>query len=181
VAVAEPIVIQVLDETHTEGFIQILDAAHGNRIVTVIEVLSPTNKRPGPGRDDYRRKQEELWAGGVSLVEIDLLRGGGRTFAVSENEIPPDRRSAYAACVHRGYEGSRFEVYPMPLRERLPAIRIPLRAEDPDAVLDLQALVDRAYADGGYDDIDYAAQPDPPFDPADAAWAAELLKTAGLR
>jgi hypothetical protein len=50
-----------------------------------------------------------------------------------------------------------------------------------DVPLDLQVLVDAAYENGGYDDIDYRAEPDPPLDPADAAWAEELLRSKGLR
>jgi hypothetical protein len=72
-------------------------------------------------------------------------------------------------------------VYRIPLRERLPAIRIPLRPADPDAVLDIQTLVDQAYQDGRYDDIDYSEPFRPPLDPEDAAWAAALLLAAGKR
>ena len=59
-AVAEPTVIRRLEETHTEGFVQIIDTADGNRIISVIEFLSPTNKRRGPDLDGYRLKQQEL-------------------------------------------------------------------------------------------------------------------------
>lgn len=68
-----------------------------------------------------------------------------------------------------------------PLRERLPAIRIPLRPTDPDVPLDLQALIDRCYENGRYDDLDYTREPDPPLDPPDAEWAEALLRGKGLR
>jgi len=179
IAVAEPWVVRLPDETYTEGFVQIVDTAAGNRVVTVLEILSPSNKRAGQAQDDYRRKQRELRDGGVSLVEIDLLRGGRRVMQVSEHDVPPERRTAYAACVHRGYERDRFEYFGFPLREGLPAIRIPLRVADPDAVLDIQSLVDRAYADGAYDDLDYSKPAVPPLETEDRAWAEQLLREAG--
>ena len=46
-------------------------------------------------------------------------------------------------------------MYPGPLRERLPTIRIPLRATDPDVPLDIQTLVDRCYTTGRYWNLDY--------------------------
>ena len=81
----------------------------------------------------------------------------------------------------RGWHVSLAEVYALPLRERLPKIRIPLREGESDVPLDLQALVEQAYENGRYDDTDYASEPIPALDPADAAWSDELLKRAGKR
>lgn len=69
----------------------------------------------------------------------------------------------------------------MPLRERLPAIRIPLRPADADVVLDIQPLVEQAYADGRYDDLDYREACRPPLDPDDTAWVDDLLRAAARR
>src|SRR5208337_610478 len=99
----------------------------GRRVVTVIEVLSPSNKTVGPGRDLYVKKQEELRAGGVSLVEIDLLRAGTRVLSDPLDRIPEGHRSAYAVCARRGWKPFEIEYYRLPLRDRLPAIPIPLR------------------------------------------------------
>jgi hypothetical protein len=66
-----------------------------------------------------------------------------------------------------------LEYYPLPLRERLPPIPIPLRPTDPDVVLDLQAVVDTAYDRGRYDDI--ASPLHPPLDSADEQWAKQQL------
>jgi hypothetical protein len=61
-------------------------------------------------------------------------------------------------------------------------IRIPLRADDSDIVLDLQELIDQAYESGRYDrTIDYTIPPLPDLDPDDAEWADQLLKAAGKR
>lgn len=47
-AVAEPLLVDVESEPATETFIEIIDWESGNRVVTVIEFLSPSNQSPGP-------------------------------------------------------------------------------------------------------------------------------------
>jgi Protein of unknown function (DUF4058) len=95
-------------------------------------------------------------------------------------QYPPAYRTPYKVCVHRGGK-AKAEIYRVPLRERLPAIRVPLRATDADVPLDLQALTARVYRHGRYDDIDYTVPPVPPLDADDAAWADALLRSAGKR
>src|SRR5690349_10750899 len=54
IAVAEPLIVQLAEnEPVRQGFIEIIDIKAGRRVVTVIEILSPSNKIPGPGRDLY--------------------------------------------------------------------------------------------------------------------------------
>lgn len=175
VALAEPLVLPIKDEEVRETFVQIIDVSSGGRVVTVIEFVSPTNKRAGDGREKYRRKQQEVLDAGINLVEIDLTRSGERQLLYPVAQLPPAYQTQYLACVLRGFGSSRFEIYRMPLRERLPGIRIPLRAEDSDAALDIQSLVDTAYSEGRYDDIDYTRPCVPPLDPEDARWARELV------
>ncbi|HWE02424.1 MAG TPA: DUF4058 family protein [Tepidisphaeraceae bacterium] len=181
VAVAEPLFILLPHESLTEGFIEIRDASSGNQIVTVIEVLSAANKAGANGTLEYKRKQQEILSGRTNLVEIDLLRGGKRVTSVPLATIPPSHRTAYHICVKRGWRGDEFEIYRAPFRQRLPIIPIPLRRTDPDATLDLQALVDQAYRTGRYDDTDYRVDPDPPLDGDDARWADELLRRESRR
>jgi Protein of unknown function (DUF4058) len=84
--------------------------------------------------------------------------------------------------VRRGWEATKVEVYRVPLRERLPVIRIPLRETDDDVPLDLPALVAQCYRNGDYQaDIDYQVDPDPPLGAEDAGWADALLRQAGRR
>jgi len=169
IAVAEPPVVHMeQDEPVRQGFIEIIDIKSGRRVVTVIEILSPSNKFPGPGRDLYVKKQEELRAGNVSLVELDLLRAGSKVLSAPFELIPDGHRTPYAACVRRGWKPLEFEYYRIPLRERLPAIAIPLRQTDRDVPLDLQALLDQCYEAAEYDDIDYREEPDPPLSRDDA-------------
>ena len=63
VAVAEPTVLEVEGDEVTESFVQILDTADGNRVVTVIEFLSPSNKTGTAARASYRAKQDECLEG----------------------------------------------------------------------------------------------------------------------
>lgn len=181
-AVAEPAVVRLPgDEIATETFIEIVEVGSRQRLVTVIEVLSLTNKLRGEGRDLYLRKQRELKAGGVNLVEIDLLRDGEHTILAPLNRIPPSLRTPYMICVYRAVQFDQAELYAFGLRDPLPGFRVPLRSTDEDAPLELGPLLDRAYDAGAFDDIDYRAALDPPLDPADEAWAGELLTRAGLR
>jgi hypothetical protein len=181
VAVAEPLVVILPSESITEGFIEIRDGANGNRVVTVIEVLSLANKAGAKGTEEYARKQREVIRSDSSLVEIDLLRQGRRVTSVPLSQVPPSHQSAYHACVHRAWRGDEHEVYPIHLRQRLPAIPIPLRKSDPDARLNLQALVEQAYRLGRYDDIDYSQPPVPALDEDDARWARDVVAAAASK
>jgi len=68
----------------------------------------------------------------------------------------------------------------LPLRQRLPASRVPLRRTDPDAALDLQVLVDQCYERGRYDwAIDYAKPPRPPLREEEAIWSGETRSVKG--
>jgi len=62
--------------------IEILDLHSGQRVVAVIEVVSPSNKCPGPGRDAYLAKQREIMGSTAHLIEIDLLRAGEHVISV---------------------------------------------------------------------------------------------------
>jgi hypothetical protein len=147
----------------------------------VIEIVSPTNKLPGTGRKQYLQKQREVLAGETSLVEIDLVRAGNHVLAVPFGLLPPAYQTPFLTCVRRGWDILKAEVYRIPLQEPLPAIRIPLREKDSDAVLNLQSLVEQAYEDGQYGDLNYTKDPVPPLEGTDAAWADELLRQAGKR
>lgn len=180
-AVAEPIIYHLRDDPITERNIEIIDAGSGGRVVTTIEVLSPTNKLPGPGQVQYLQKQREYREGRVNLVEIDLLRRGQRVTVLKPADIRPEHQSTYAIVAFRAGEYPQWELYRISLRQRLPAVRIPLRPGDRDAVLDLQTILDQAYRNGGYDNLDYRKDPEPPLNVDDARWADELLRSKGLR
>ena len=174
-----PVVIEDEPVEVREPYVQVLDLHTGQRIVTVIELLSPANKRRGEGREAYRRKQSEVRYSDSHLVEIDLLRDGEHTLAVSEASARRRTRFDYAVCVHRANTFSRFEFYPCVLRKRLPCIRVPLAEGDADVPLDLQAVLEKTYAAGSYHlRLSYAAPPAPPLFPADEAWVRERITAA---
>jgi hypothetical protein len=180
-AVAEPLLVQRKSEPVTETFIEIREAGSGGRVITVIELVSMPNKQPGDGRTLYLKKQAELIAGGVNSVEIDLLRAGQHVTAAPAERLPRSYRGPYRICVWRASRPDVWEVYRVPLEERLPAIGIPLRPTDADVALDLQPLIDRCYETGAYDDLDYSLASDPPLDVDAAPWADRLLRAKGLR
>lgn len=176
-----PFILKLGNEPATEGFIEIREAGEGNRLVTVIEFLSPSNKNTVKGRRLYRRKQRELRRARVSLVEIDLLRSGERVLSLPVRRLPPEYCGTYQVCVRRGWRSDEAEIYRVRLRAPLPKIKVPLRKKDPDVELNLQQLIEQCYANGRYDTLDYAVDADPPLDADDAQWADELLRSAGRR
>jgi hypothetical protein len=117
----------------------------------------------------------------VSMATSSLGRGPKLVLAIPTESIPKSHRTDYQIFVSRGWRKSAVEVYRASLREPLPVIAVPLREKDADATLDLQALIDRCYANAAYDDIDCAGEPDPPLAAADAAWADAILRQHGLR
>jgi hypothetical protein len=178
---SEPILIHVDIEPVTESYVEIVDVKSGHRVVSAIEVLSPTNKRPTEGQRLYVKKRADLQLAGVNTVEIDLLRGGERVLSVPQELVPPAYRTAYQVCIWRAHQPDVFAVYPVRLRERLPVISIPLRPGDREVPLALQAILDQCYRNGGYDDIDYRREPDPPLSADDASWAGILLREQNRR
>jgi hypothetical protein len=177
-AVAEPIVATTLIEDDIHEFrVEVIDTAL-RKVVTVIEVLSPTNKVPGArGQDSYRRKRTEVMCSPSHWVEIDLLRDGETLVA---GEVLP--KGDYFVHVSRVETRPSGMIWPILLPQRLPVIPIPLRAPDPDAKLDLQAILNTIYDQSAYDlDLDYRKEPVPPLPPEYATWATKLLKEKGLR
>ncbi len=150
------------------SFVEIRDR-RDRQLVTVLELLSPSNKRQGPDREQYLAKRRQLLASDVHLIEIDLLRGGPRMPV----EGLPD--CDYCIVVSRVENRPEVGIWPIRLRARLPVIPIPLRAPDADARLDLQEALNHLYDAAGYEDYIYTGAPQPPLHPDDAAWARQFL------
>jgi hypothetical protein len=181
VAIAEPLILP-LDEPITESYIEIRDVSTDRRVITVIEVLSPSNKTPGDARNEFLRKQQELLKGQVSLVEIDLLRSGKLIWPFPMQNLPAEHQTPYGVCITRASQVKQVEFYPISLRKPLPTIGVPLRQSDADAPVNLQRLIEQCYENGSYtDDLDYRAEPDPPLSANDAQWADALLRKEGKR
>ena len=159
--------IPVAVDVERLSFLEIRDR-RDRHLVTVVELLSPSNKRQGPDREQYLAKRRQLLASAVHLVEIDLLRGGPRMPV----EGLPD--CDYCIVVSRVEKRPDVGIWPVRLRERLPVIPIPLRAPDADARLDLQEALNRLYDAAGYEDYIYEGMPQPPLHPEDAAWVRQF-------
>jgi hypothetical protein len=180
--VEESVLVETEPEPVSETFLEIIDRESGNRVVTVIEFLSPSNKSPGPNREQYLRKQHEICSSDANLVEIDLNRFGTHALAFPLEHLKPQGRTAYMACVQRATRCGLAQVSPIVLWERLPVVKIPLRPDDADVPLDLQALVEQCYRNGGYEGtLNYGIDPDPPLTGPDKEWADEWLHEKGLR
>jgi hypothetical protein len=150
------------------AFVEVRDRRN-RELVTVVELLSPSNKRSGADRDQYLSKRAQVLGSTAHLVEIDLLRGG--------KPMPLEDRPDcdYSAMVSRVEQRPDAGFWPIRLRSRLPEIPVPLRAPDGDARLDLQEIVHRLYDAAGYEDYIYDSVPDPPLAAGDLAWARALV------
>ena len=163
----------VVAEEFEETFIEIYEVNDTQELVTCVEVLSPSNKRPiGDGRIQYLRKRQAVLLGKSNLVEIDLLRGGTRMPMRS-----PWPNSPYTLLVCRGESARNARVWKAGYKKRLPVVPLPLRPPHQDVSLDLQALIEAVYDRSRYDErIDYSKPLDPELSAEEVAWLAETLK-----
>ena len=176
-----PAVFELWREENRQPLIHIIEPAAGKRLVTAIEVLSPDNKAPGPGRISYLRKRDEFWEGDANLVEIDLLRAGEPTVRITPEQLstlPPWR---YLVAVTRRWP-PRQEVYGFPLQRRLPRVAIPLAEDDQDVVLDLQAAFTRCWHEGPYPELlDYDGPAPGELTTDESCWCDRILRKASIR
>lgn len=179
VATAEPVDVtplrlrlpHMVERRVTE--IRILNQAN-QKLVAVIELLSPVNKRPGDKRQEYLAKRQRYLESHVHLVEIDLLRRWPRMPLAEE---PP--ACDYLILVSNAYEWPVASVWALTVRNPLPVIEIPLLRGDPPVDLDLGDALRTAYARARYDlRINYQQPPKPPLAPEDAEWVRQIVSTA---
>ena len=151
--------------------LEIRDVAE-RRLVTVIELLSPVNKR-GDGAREYVEQRQDLLRTRTHLLEIDLIRRGGRI--PLEGHLPP---APYYIYLSRFTRRPKTEVWAVSLRDPLPVVPVPLLPPDEDVPLDLQTAVNNCFSLVGYQRLlNYRELPPPPsFSEADTAWIAEQLQ-----
>ena len=169
-----PIEMEALVENeYRESFIEITSLEPDRKLVTTIEVLSPSNKRPGtPGWNQYNRKRQAHFTGQANLVEIDLLRGGQRPPMFDDWPADP-----YYILVFRKGRGLRCTVWPAHFVRPLPPIPVPLLPPDSDVSLAIQALVEQVYEDSRYaNEIDYRKPCRPQISPAESEWLEKRLR-----
>lgn len=158
-------------EHRKHRFIQVRDSRAG-RVVTVIEILSPDNKKAGDGREAYLAKRNESFANRLNFVEIDLLRGGRR---LPLGDRPP-AVADYYVMVCRAWNWPRADFWTFSLRDRLPTVPVPLAPGVPDVPLPLRTCVNRAYDEGRYrSELPYGEPLTPRLREQDEAWVKQIL------
>ena len=161
-----------------ESYLEIT-APKSRRLVTAVEVLSPSNKAAGSeGRRAYLKKQKEFRIAGVNTVEFDFLRGGVHTTAAPRPRLTrlAGGDFPYHVCAVEGPDhkvlGNVF-----PLARPLPPIGVALDPGVERVRIELQPILDRAYDAGRYADfIDYSDPCVPPLPPEEQAWAEGVLR-----
>src|SRR6516225_4128198 len=112
----------VRKEEQTEPFIEIRNRAD-NKQITLIELVSPTNKTTVDGRSAYLDIRRDALRHGANAVEIDLILDGQPTLDYSRDGLP---EWDYAVTVTRATSSDRHEIYTSTLQKPLPRFRLPL-------------------------------------------------------
>jgi hypothetical protein len=165
--------VRILPAVRREGvrYLPIRDR-HSRQVVTVLEILSPSNKVAGEDREQYLGKRQDYLASGTNLVEIDLLRAGQR-MPMGEPAAPV---GDYYVLVSQAVSFPEIGIWPISVREPLPTFPLPLLPEDGSVPLALQQCYEAALEGARYDrELDYSKPPVPPLSEPDATWAREIL------
>lgn len=159
-----------------EGYLKVREIKN-KEVVTVIEILSPANKRSGQGRKIYEEKRQQVLDSRTHLVEIDLLRGW-KPLPVLDNNIT----GKYRLLVSRAERRPKADLYLFNLPDAIPLFPLPLRRPDVEPLIDLQMLINGIYDRAGYDFlIDYSKEPVPRLSESEATWMDAILREKGLR
>jgi hypothetical protein len=159
-----------------EGYLEVREVGT-ERLITTIEILSPSNKRVGKGREMYEEKRAQVLASRTNLVEIDLLRKGN-PMPIVDNNI----HSLYRILVCRGNRRPNADLYAFNLPDVIPSFSLPLCVGDSEPVLDLQSLLNNVYDVYGYDlVVNYNEEPVPQLSKSDATWIDTLLREQNIR
>jgi hypothetical protein len=166
---ATPMTVEVpIAEEVQERYLEIREAATG-RVVTVIELLSPKNKRSGTGRDAYLQKRQQIMISQTHLVEIDLLRAGVPLPMIG------GVASDYRILVSPSTVRPKAQLYAFTLRQPIPAIAIPLD-QSATISLDLQPLLHRVYDRARFElAIDYTESITPKLPEEDRVWLSSFI------
>jgi hypothetical protein len=156
-------------EAKVHRYLEIRDQA--NEVITVIEIISPINKR-GQGREQYLHKRQNILATLTHLIEIDLLRRG--------KPLPVGAPAAndYRIIVSRSPQRPAADLYLFSIREPIPDTPVPLREGDAEPLLKLNSILHQVYEAGYYANlVDYTNAPPPAFSEEDRQWVEQLLQT----
>jgi hypothetical protein len=167
----EPTVMVMMSLQPRQKYVTIVDH-ETSKVVTAIELLSPSNKDPYDGRAAYLRKRNDYLAAKVNLVEIDLLRDGDRLPMGKPKLAPFD----YCVLVSIAVQYPRVPLWTWTIRDPFPELPVPLKPQHGVIPLSLKPCLDQAYADGRYGDrIDYRGKPAGGLTRSDRSWLEKRL------
>lgn len=155
-------------EEHHEEYLEIRLRSDG-RLVTLLDVVSPTNRTTPGGRAEYEHQRQAARGVGANLVEVDLVLQGTPL-------LDEARTWDYGVAITRATSPDRHEVFTASLREALPRFKLPLGRNDRDLVVDLAILFHRAFEQGAFGGkIDYTQAPKTTLRDADREWVEALV------
>jgi len=162
----EPQMVTIpMAEEVQERYLEIREAQTG-QVVTAVELLSPTNKRAGEGREKYLRKRQQVLASQTHLVEIDLIRAGV-PIPVEGAQV----RTDYRIVVSRAEQRPEAALYGFNVRDAFPVFALPLRDGSEEPLLDLKPLLDGVYERAGFAvRVNYEAVLTPMLSRENQAW-----------
>lgn len=168
--ITQPLNIEIpIAEEVQERFLEIREGATGN-VITVIELISPKNKRTGEGRSTYLQKRQKILISATHLIEIDLLRGGE---PLPMGAVIP---SDYRIMISRSYQRPKAQLYAFNLQQIIPSIPVPLRSGENEPVLDLQSLLHKVYDRARFElGIDYKQACMPKLSKENEAWLRSII------
>ncbi len=156
-----------------ENYLEVHEVETG-KLITVIELLSPVNKIHLEGREDYKEKRLDILSSRTNLVEIDLLRSGEPMPIIGKA-----KKSDYRIIVSRSWRRARGQLYAFNVRHPIPIVPIPLRREETEVTLDLNATLHALYERARFDlRLNYSQPPTPPLPDEDVRWASEVVQSA---
>ncbi len=159
-----------------EGYLEIREIATG-KVVTIIEILSPTNKLTKEGRKAYLKKREQILGSDTNLVEIDLIRAGEKMPMISKIG-----ETDYRLLIVRSHRLPSAQLFAFSVRETIPDITIPLQPNEEEIELNLQDLLLEISERARFDlTLNYDLDPVPNLLIQDREWLDILLKEKGKR
>jgi hypothetical protein len=148
---SQPISVSLpLPEEVRESYLEVREVSSG-QVITVIEILSPKNKRPGEGRVAYDRKRQQVLSSTTNFIEMNLLRKGEH-FALGVELAA----SQYYVLLARGQQRPQADLYSFGLEEPLPSFPLPLDGISAEPIVELQRIFMELFDRAGFDlVIDY--------------------------
>ena len=154
-----------------EDYLEIHEVKSG-KLITLIEVLSPTNKVSKEGREQYLQKRGQVLLARTNLIEIDLLRGG-EPMPIVGRAVSTD----YRILISRGHQRPKAQLYGFGVRQPIPNFPLPLQPHETEPQVDLNTILHELYRRARFDlRLDYAQQPFPPLAEQEFVWAQELIR-----